>query len=83
MSLPPVLAVNGSRYACIEGDAMPMEFSQMNSADQARFFNDLGAMVKQWPTYNFGETQWSDMAPKLDENGRGVLRSIAQFLETQ
>lgn len=82
MSLPPVIAINGSRYACVDGDAMPSEFSQMKDDAQARFFNDLGAMVKLWDTYNYGEMQWCNMVPKLDENGRAVLRSMAQFLES-
>ena len=82
MSLPPVIEMNGQRYAAVEGDAMPSEFSKMNARDQARFFNDLGAIVSLWETYSHGEIQWCSMVPELDDNGRAVLRSMSQFLDT-
>jgi hypothetical protein len=84
MSIPTTLEINGTKYASVVGDALAGAFADMFDGDQARFFNDLGAIAKLWTTdYNYGEKQWCAMAAHLDENGRAVLLSMAQFLEAK
>ena len=81
MSIPGTLKINDDTYVSISGDNMAGAFARLLNDRQAQFFNDVGAIVKLWDSYNYGEPQWCMMARDLNEDGKALLRSMVQFLD--
>ena len=73
--------VNGTEYVRLDPAVLAVEIASQPSDKQALLFNEMGAACKAWKSYNYGEPQWADMAHHLNEDGRGLLRSMVQFLD--
>jgi hypothetical protein len=79
--IPDTITLNGDAYVRATPDQIAAEVASWDSDAQAQLFNCLGALCKTWGSWNYAEPHWCDMAGHLNEDGRGVLQSISQFLD--
>jgi hypothetical protein len=80
-ALPSEIQLNGDPYVLATPESLACAVAGMLDDDQAKFFNALGLTIKAWKSYNYGEPQWVTVSQALDDDGKGLVRSIAQFLE--
>lgn len=58
-------------------------FCDMNSAEQAAFFNTVYAIASDWASPFCFQLQMITEEPVLDEDGRSIMRQIGEYSGVQ
>lgn len=57
------------------------EFANLNSNDQARFFNHLATITEKWPGGMAGQLQFVTDDPLLSDEGRAAMSLIGEYAD--